>query len=109
MSCVPANRRRRKTAEDAVQLGLFSDGERYDLSAVGRVKMNMRLGLDTDDTVRILRLEDILEVLKTLTDLRDGRGEVDDIDNLGNRRDALGRRTDGKSVSHRSAAHGARD
>src|SRR5688572_25063626 len=43
--------------------GLFSDGERYDLSAVGRVKMNMRLGLDTDDTIRILRLEDILEVL----------------------------------------------
>ena len=66
--------------------GLFSDGERYDLSAVGRVKMNMRLGLDTDDTIRILRLEDILEVLRTLTDLRDGRGEVDDIDNLGNRR-----------------------
>ena len=66
--------------------GLFSDQERYDLSAVGRVKMNMRLGLDTDDSIRILRLEDILEVLKTLTDLRDGRGEVDDIDNLGNRR-----------------------
>jgi DNA-directed RNA polymerase subunit beta len=66
--------------------GLFSDGERYDLSAVGRVKMNMRLGLDTDDSIRTLRLEDILEVLKTLTDLRDGRGEVDDIDNLGNRR-----------------------
>ena len=65
---------------------LFSDGERYDLSAVGRVKMNMRLGLDTDDTVRVLRLEDIIEVLRTLTDLRDGRGEVDDIDNLGNRR-----------------------
>src|ERR1700754_3835216 len=66
--------------------GLFSDGERYDLSAVGRVKMNMRLGLDTDDTIRVLRLEDILEVLRTLSDLRDGRGEVDDIDNLGNRR-----------------------
>ena len=66
--------------------GLFSDGERYDLSAVGRVKMNMRLGLDTDDAVRTLRLEDIIEVLRTLNDLRDGRGEVDDIDNLGNRR-----------------------
>ncbi len=65
---------------------LFSDSERYDLSAVGRVKMNMRLGLDTDDTIRTLRLEDILEVLRTLTELRDGRGEVDDIDNLGNRR-----------------------
>src|SRR5689334_10725560 len=66
--------------------GLFSDGERYDLSAVGRVKMNMRLGLDTDDNLRTLRLEDIIEVLRTLSDLRDGRGEVDDIDNLGNRR-----------------------
>jgi DNA-directed RNA polymerase subunit beta len=66
--------------------GLFSDGERYDLSAVGRVKMNMRLGLDTDDGIRILRLDDIIEVLRTLSDLRDGRGEVDDIDNLGNRR-----------------------
>jgi DNA-directed RNA polymerase subunit beta len=48
--------------------------------------MNMRLGLDTDDTIRTLRLEDILEVLRTISDLRDGRGEVDDIDNLGNRR-----------------------
>src|SRR5689334_7596499 len=66
--------------------GLFSDSERYDLSAVGRVKMNMRLGLDTDDGIRTLRLEDIIEVLRTLNDLRDGRGEVDDIDNLGNRR-----------------------
>jgi DNA-directed RNA polymerase subunit beta len=74
-----------ETAEALFQ-GLFSDPERYDLSAVGRVKMNMRLGLDTDDSIRILRLEDILEVLRTLTDLRDGRGEVDDIDNLGNRR-----------------------
>ncbi len=73
------------TAE-ALFAGLFSDSERYDLSAVGRVKMNMRLGMDTDDTVRTLRREDILEVLKTLVELRDGRGEVDDIDNLGNRR-----------------------
>jgi DNA-directed RNA polymerase subunit beta len=66
--------------------GLFSDSERYDLSAVGRVKMNMRLGLDTSDELRVLRREDIVAVMKTLTDLRDGRGEVDDIDNLGNRR-----------------------
>ncbi len=66
--------------------GLFFDSERYDLSAVGRVKMNMRLDLDAEDTVRTLRKEDILAVLKTLVDLRDGRGEVDDIDNLGNRR-----------------------
>jgi DNA-directed RNA polymerase subunit beta len=71
---------------EALFRGLFSDSERYDLSAVGRVKMNMRLGLDTEDTVRTLRQEDIVSVMKTLTELRDGRGEVDDIDNLGNRR-----------------------
>ncbi len=60
--------------------------ERYDLSAVGRVKMNMRLDLDVPDTVRVLRKEDILAVVKTLVDLRDGKGEIDDIDHLGNRR-----------------------
>ena len=65
---------------------LFFDSERYDLSSVGRVKMNMRLGLDAEDTVRTLRKEDILAILKALADLRDGRGEIDDIDNLGNRR-----------------------
>ncbi len=66
--------------------GLFFDRERYDLSAVGRVKMNARLELETEDTLRTLRKEDILAVVKTLVGLRDGRGEVDDIDNLGNRR-----------------------
>jgi DNA-directed RNA polymerase subunit beta len=50
------------------------------------VKMNMRLGLDAPDTTRILRKEDILAILKALAELRDGRGEIDDIDNLGNRR-----------------------
>jgi DNA-directed RNA polymerase subunit beta len=74
-----------ETAE-ALFKGLFSDNERYDLSAVGRVKMNMRLGMETSDEIRILRTEDVLAVMKTLTELRDGRGEVDDIDNLGNRR-----------------------
>ncbi|MBO6766596.1 DNA-directed RNA polymerase subunit beta [Maricaulis sp.] len=74
-----------ETAEAMFQ-GLFFDPERYDLSAVGRVKMNMRLDLDCPDDVRTLRKEDILAVLKTLVDLRDGRGEIDDIDNLGNRR-----------------------
>ncbi|MCC0021478.1 MAG: DNA-directed RNA polymerase subunit beta [Nitratireductor sp.] len=74
-----------ETAEAMFQ-SLFFDSERYDLSAVGRVKMNMRLDLDAEDTVRVLRKEDILAVVKTLVDLRDGRGEVDDIDNLGNRR-----------------------
>ena len=66
--------------------GLMFDSERYDLSAVGRVKMNMRLDLQADDTVRTLRKEDILAVVKTLVDLRDGKGEIDDIDHLGNRR-----------------------
>jgi len=65
---------------------LFFDPERYDLSSVGRVKMNMRLDLDAADTVRVLRKEDILAVAKALVDLRDGRGEIDDIDHLGNRR-----------------------
>ena len=65
---------------------LFFDSDRYDLSAVGRVKMNMRLDLDAPDTYRVLRKEDILAVVKTLVNLRDGKGEIDDIDNLGNRR-----------------------
>jgi DNA-directed RNA polymerase subunit beta len=71
---------------EAMFQSLFFDSERYDLSAVGRVKMNMRLDLDAEDTVRVLRKEDILAVVKTLVSLRDGKGEIDDIDNLGNRR-----------------------
>jgi DNA-directed RNA polymerase subunit beta len=74
-----------ETAENLFN-SLFFDSERYDLSAVGRVKMNSRLGLETDDTVRALRKEDILAILKVLVDLKDGRGEIDDIDHLGNRR-----------------------
>ncbi len=75
----------RETAE-ALFGGLFFDPERYDLSAVGRVKLNMRLDLDVPDTVTTLRKEDIVAVVKTLVDLKDGKGEIDDIDNLGNRR-----------------------
>ena len=76
------------TVEAASQLfdTLFFDSERYDLSAVGRVKMNMRLDLDKPDTQRTLDKEDIIACVKALVDLRDGRGEVDDIDHLGNRR-----------------------
>ncbi len=73
------------TAE-AMFHSLFFDSERYDLSAVGRVKMNMRLDLDAPDTMRVLRKDDIIAVVRALVDLRDGRGEVDDIDHLGNRR-----------------------
>jgi len=65
---------------------LFFDSERYDLSAVGRVKMNMRLALDKPDTQRTLDREDIVACVKALVELRDGRGDIDDIDHLGNRR-----------------------
>ncbi|MFL5126109.1 MAG: DNA-directed RNA polymerase subunit beta, partial [Microvirga sp.] len=74
-----------ETAE-AMFHSLFFDAERYDLSAVGRVKMNMRLDLDAEDTVRTLRREDMIAVVRALVDLRDGKGEIDDIDHLGNRR-----------------------
>jgi len=74
-----------ETAE-AMFNSLFFDSERYDLSAVGRVKMNIRINQEVEDTVRVLRKEDILEVVKTLVNLRDGKGDIDDIDNLGNRR-----------------------
>ena len=75
-----------ETAE-ALFRGLFFDADRYDLSAVGRVKMNMRLGItDAPDTQRVLRRDDLIKTVKTLCDLKDGRGQIDDIDNLGNRR-----------------------
>ncbi|MCF3945450.1 DNA-directed RNA polymerase subunit beta [Acidiphilium iwatense] len=74
-----------ETAE-ALFRGLFFDSERYDLSAVGRVKMNMRLGIECDDTMRVLRKEDILRTVQIMCELKDGRGQIDDIDNLGNRR-----------------------
>ncbi|MBT5265045.1 MAG: DNA-directed RNA polymerase subunit beta [Rhodospirillaceae bacterium] len=66
--------------------GLFFDSERYDLSAVGRVKMNARLDFETQDSVRVLRKQDIMAILKILVELKDGKGEIDDIDHLGNRR-----------------------
>ena len=74
-----------ETAE-AMFKSLFFDSERYDLSAVGRVKMNARLDFETDDQLRVLRKHDILAILKVLHELKDGRGDIDDIDHLGNRR-----------------------
>ena len=79
------------TYETADQLfnGLFFDNDRYDLSSVGRVKMNVALDIsfdDAPDTYRVLRKDDILRIVKRLCELRDGKGEVDDIDHLGNRR-----------------------
>jgi DNA-directed RNA polymerase subunit beta len=71
---------------EALFKSLFFDQERYDLSAVGRVKMNARLDFTTDDQVRVLRKQDIVAIIKVLVDLKDGRGEIDDIDHLGNRR-----------------------
>ena len=71
---------------DALFQSMFFEPERYDLSAVGRVKMNMRLNIECDDDIRVLRKEDLLGVVDTLVKLKDGIGQVDDIDNLGNRR-----------------------
>ncbi len=66
--------------------GLFFVPERYDLSAVGRIKLNYKLGLDVDAEHTTLTKDDILEVVRYLIDLRNGKGTIDDIDHLGNRR-----------------------
>src|SRR3990167_4034 len=71
---------------EALFQGFFFDRERYDLSFVGRVKMNSRLGLDLPDTLRVLCKQDILAIVKVLLELKDGNGDIDDIDNLANRR-----------------------
>ena len=76
------------TIEMAIQIfnNLFFSSDRYDLSDVGRVKMNSRLNLECSDKITILRNDDILAIIKKMLDLRDGKDEVDDIDHLGNRR-----------------------
>ena len=65
---------------------LFSNAKRYDLSPVGRLKMNKRFGLDLSLEQRTLTAEDLVEVVRCLVELKSGKGEVDDIDHLGNRR-----------------------
>ena len=77
------------TVDAATKLfnSLFFDEDRYDLSHVGRMKLNARLGFDqNDDIQRTLTKEDILEIVHNLLEIRDGRDQVDDIDHLGNRR-----------------------
>jgi len=65
---------------------LFFSNERYDLSAVGRMKLNRRLGRESDLGSGVLDKEDIIEVMKVIVDLKNGKGDIDDIDSLGNRR-----------------------
>ena len=76
------------TVEIATKIfdNLFFSSDRYDLSDVGRVKMNSRLNLECSDKITILRNDDIVAIVKKMLDLRDGKDEVDDIDHLGNRR-----------------------
>ncbi|SMN14390.1 DNA-directed RNA polymerase beta subunit [uncultured Candidatus Thioglobus sp.] len=75
--------------EDAVNLlfnNLFFKNERYDLSKVGRMKLNRRLGIDSETGIHVLANEDILNVIKLLIDIKDGKDSVDDVDTLANRR-----------------------
>ncbi len=76
------------TIEIAAQIfnNLFFSSDRYDLSDVGRVKMNSRLNLECSDKITILRNDDVISIIKKMLDLRDGKEEVDDIDHLANRR-----------------------
>ncbi|UAW98153.1 DNA-directed RNA polymerase subunit beta [Halopseudomonas nanhaiensis] len=75
-----------KDAAETLFGNLFFSSDRYDLSAVGRMKFNRRIGRDEIEGPGVLSKEDIIEVLKTLVDIRNGKGVVDDIDHLGNRR-----------------------
>ena len=75
-----------KDAAENLFKNLFFSSERYNLSAVGRMKFNSRVGREEAEGEGTLSNEDILAVIKTLIDIRDGRGTVDDIDHLGNRR-----------------------
>jgi DNA-directed RNA polymerase subunit beta len=75
-----------KDAAENLFQNLFFNPERYDLSAVGRMKFNRRVGRSESEGSGILSREDVVDVLKVLIDIRNGRGTVDDIDHLGNRR-----------------------
>ena len=75
-----------KDAAEGLFTNLFFSGERYDLSKVGRMKFNRRVGNADEVGTGILTEDDIISVMRTLIAIRDGKGEVDDIDHLGNRR-----------------------
>ncbi|WP_321350152.1 DNA-directed RNA polymerase subunit beta [Halopseudomonas oceani] len=75
-----------KDAAETLFANLFFSSDRYDLSAVGRMKFNRRIGREEIEGAGVLSKEDIVEVLRTLVDIRNGKGVVDDIDHLGNRR-----------------------
>ncbi len=75
-----------KEAAETLFDNLFFSEDRYDLSAVGRMKFNRRVGRDSDEGASVLSKEDILDVIRVLINIRDGKGDVDDIDHLGNRR-----------------------
>jgi DNA-directed RNA polymerase subunit beta len=75
-----------KEAAENLFNNLFFNPERYDLSAVGRMKFNRRVGRDESEGIGVLSRDDIIDVLRVLIDIRNGRGTVDDIDHLGNRR-----------------------
>ncbi|XVN40636.1 MAG: DNA-directed RNA polymerase subunit beta [Rickettsia endosymbiont of Argas persicus] len=73
-------------AAESLFYNLFFDPERYDLSEVGRIKMNSRLELNIPEETTVLTVDDIKNILRVLVELKDGKGIIDDIDHLGNRR-----------------------
>ena len=75
----------KESAENLFQ-NLFFSADRYDLSGVGRMKFNRRLGREASEGSGTLDREDIVDVLRALVNIRNGKGMVDDIDHLGNRR-----------------------
>jgi DNA-directed RNA polymerase subunit beta len=97
-----------KDAAENLFQNLFFNGERYDLSPVGRMKFNRRVGREEITGSGVLSREDIIEVMKTLIDIRNGNGHVDDIDHFGNRRvRSVGEMAE-NAISHRPGARRAR-
>ena len=89
--------------------GMFFNGKRYDLSSVGRLKLNKKLKLDIPIDKTTLTAQDVVEVIRYLVNLRTGKGEVDDIDHLGNRRVRVRGRTSGEPDSGGPRPYGARN